>query len=454
MRSLDTFRRAGRSLRQAKIRTLLTSLAIGVGAFTIMLSLAAGEGARQYADSLISSNVDPDSLFIVKDESIVSGQAAQNGLREYDPDVGTAGRGGVSIVRLNQEDIKKLKSIEYIHDVRPIYQLSADYVTFGINKKKYSTPISVYNPDVISDSVAGEVLEKGEDLSPDSVVVPESFAKVLGVVPSQLVGTKVTIYVSRPADIPDQMEIQKIISTKGVGALAAFSSRTEEKFTFTIKAVVKPTTLSFSDTTAVQLQLNAANNVADYTTKDTTNYKKYFAATAKIQRPTTPDEAKSQLQKLGYYPQTAQDLQGFLFTIVNVLQGIVGGFGVIALLASVFGIINTQYISVLERTSQIGLMKALGMRGRDVSRLFRYEAAWIGLLGGVIGIVLAWTLGILANPWITKALDLGDGTSLLIFKWYQAVGLLAGLIIVAIAAGYFPSRKAAKLDPIAALRTE
>jgi putative ABC transport system permease protein len=60
-------------------------------------------------------------------------------------------------------------------------------------------------------------------------------------------------------------------------------------------------------------------------------------------------------------------------------------FGILALIASVFGIINTQYISVLERTREIGLMKALGMRGRHVSRLFQYEAAWIGFLGGTLG---------------------------------------------------------------------
>ena len=67
MRITDTIRRAGRSLRQAKARTLLTSLAIAVGSFTLTLALAAGEGSRQYADKIINSNIEPQMLMIAKD---------------------------------------------------------------------------------------------------------------------------------------------------------------------------------------------------------------------------------------------------------------------------------------------------------------------------------------------------------------------------------------------------
>jgi putative ABC transport system permease protein len=124
------------------------------------------------------------------------------------------------------------------------------------------------------------------------------------------------------------------------------------------------------------------------------------------------------------------------------------------LIASVFGIINTQYISVLERTREIGLMKALGMRGRSVSRLFEFEAAWIGFLGGIIGALIAVALGLALNPVITSALGLSEGTNLLIFNPVSVAIMIIILIIIAMVAGWFPARKAAKLDPIEALRTE
>ena len=102
---------------------------------------------------------------------------------------------------------------------------------------------------------------------------------------------------------------------------------------------------------------------------------------------------------------------------------------------------------------QIGLMKALGMRRRDVGRLFKFEAAWIGFLGGALGSGLALLAGTLANPWISDTLGIGD-SYLLIFQPWTFGAIIGGLMFVAVVSGIFPSRKAAKLDPIEALRTE
>ena len=165
------------------------------------------------------------------------------------------------------------------------------------------------------------------------------------------------------------------------------------------------------------------------------------------------DSVRNDLQSQGFSAQSVKDTQDFLNQIIGVLQGIVAAFGMIAVIASVFGIVNTMYISVLQRTREIGLMKALGMRKRDIGRLFRFEAAWIGFIGGLIGSIFAVAVGLSLNPWITKQLNLGN-SSLLIFEPQQIIILIILLMIISTLAGWLPSRKAAKLDPIEALRVE
>ena len=98
-------------------------------------------------------------------------------------------------------------------------------------------------------------------------------------------------------------------------------------------------------------------------------------------------------------------------------------------------------------------MKALGSRRKDIGKMFRYEAAWIGLLGGLIGVGLAYLVTLL-NPFITDLIGIEAGTELLQMDWLMSGLLIIGLMAVAVLSGWFPARKAAKLDPIEALRTE
>ncbi len=454
----DLIRRSARSLKSSKGRTVLTALAIAVGTFALTLTLAASNGATAFVNNIIADNFDPAELIVSADDSIF-GQGDTTKPREYDPSFGSITSGGgaaIQIKRITDADIEKLQKVEGVESVREDISVNLRYVTRE-GQKKFVATASQFNPSQKPDLLAGQLAQPFEG---KNVILPEGFLEPLGFTSAEAaVGKKITFAIPR-AVTPDQLRAQAAQgqlpqSNEQFAAQAEASTVSEE---FTVVAVSKkPTTAQPGTELYLFIPGAEAKRINDIATEGTENYRKYNFVYVKVQDGTNEDNlmaTQARIKDLGFQAQSVADTQEFLTNIIGVLQGIVAGFGAIAIIASVFGIINTMYISVLQRTREIGLMKALGMRKRDIGRLFRLEAAWIGFLGGAIGSVLAVVLGFALNPWITKQLELGDGNNLLIFKPLEIVGLVVILMIVSIFAGWLPSRKAAKLDPIEALRTE
>lgn len=455
MKTIDIVRRAGRSLRHAKIRTILTALAIGVGAFTLTLTLAASTGAKTFVEQIISDNFDPAELIVTKDEQVLGGSDTSKP-REYDPDFGaSASNAGAltQIKRLDQSDIEKLRATEGVELVREGVAVNLAYITRQ-DQKKFVGTIQAFSPSQNPETLAGEV---PKNLAEKQVLLPEGFLQSLGFKNAKdAIGQKVTIAVRKAID-PSEVAI---LLNQGANAADLPRLTTESLVTeeFSVVAVLKKAVTSQPGTELYMYTSNTeALRLSEISTRGTADFQKYPSVYVKVKN--GDDAAKleavqAKLKSMGYSTLSVEETQKFLLQFISVLQGIVAGFAFLAVIASVFGVINTQYISVLERTQQIGLMKALGMRRRDISRLFRFEAAWIGLLGGVLGSGLAFTLGTILNPWITKTIELGEGNKLLIFQPTPIILLILGLMLVAIFAGILPARKAGKLDPVEALRTE
>ncbi len=150
--------------------------------------------------------------------------------------------------------------------------------------------------------------------------------------------------------------------------------------------------------------------------------------------------------------QTSEQLLESFSNIFGIVQAVLVGIASISLLVGGIGIMNTMYTSVLERTKEIGTMKAVGAKNSDILLIFLFESGLLGLVGGAIGIGIGIGLGKGAEYIASMAL----GTNLLqaAFPWYLIVGALAFSFLTGTLSGILPAMQAAKLRPAEALRHE
>jgi ABC-type antimicrobial peptide transport system permease subunit len=140
-----------------------------------------------------------------------------------------------------------------------------------------------------------------------------------------------------------------------------------------------------------------------------------------------------------------------------IVQTMLASVGGLALLVASIGIANTMIMAVYERTKEIGILKAVGAAPGQIRLLFVVEASMIGLLGGVIGTVLGWLLGRGLNWLILRILEWQDmpmqGTFFVV-AWWLVAAALAFATLVGLLAGLYPAARAARLQPLDALRYE
>jgi putative ABC transport system permease protein len=167
------------------------------------------------------------------------------------------------------------------------------------------------------------------------------------------------------------------------------------------------------------------------------------------------DTLKDNLDSKDLKAVTIKDQQKIIFATIDAVVVILNIFGVVALTAASFGIINTLFMAVQERTKEIGLMKAVGMSKGKIFALFSIEATLLGLFGSLLGVGAASILGRIANNIATEGfLKDFEGLTLLSFRWQSITVIVLIITFIAFLAGTLPARKASKLDPIEALRYE
>lgn len=179
----------------------------------------------------------------------------------------------------------------------------------------------------------------------------------------------------------------------------------------------------------------------------------------------TTGSVDRQIREMGYATESAGNFLEELNNFFNIMRLVLGGVGGVALLIAAFGVANTMMMATLERTSEIGLMKAIGARDRDVLLIFLIEAALVGLAGGIVGCGAALFLQQQINDFVQQApagnnqLNLPfDPTSIsgdLMIIPVELLLFATGLAtVVGVLAGLIPALRAARMSPVDALKQE
>lgn len=209
------------------------------------------------------------------------------------------------------------------------------------------------------------------------------------------------------------------------------------------------TGIPFADQNAKDQQLLVLG--ADTTPTGINIYPKNFESKDKIKAYLDAYNTGKAIANQVVYSDMAEAITAMTGTLLDTVSYVLIGFAAISLLVSTIMIAIITYISVIERTKEIGILRAVGARKKDISRVFNAETLIIGLTAGSFGVGLTVLLSLPINAIISKLVDIDRIATL---NPIHAAMLILGSMALTLIAGFIPSKIAAKKDPVVALRTE
>ena len=190
---------------------------------------------------------------------------------------------------------------------------------------------------------------------------------------------------------------------------------------------------------------------ADTTPTGINIYPKDFESKDKIKEYLDAYNTGKPVDEQVIYSDMAEMITSMTGTLLSTVSAVLIGFAAISLLVSTIMIAIITYVSVIERTKEIGILRAVGARKKDISRVFNAETLIIGFAAGLFGVGLSYLISVPINMVVGRLVGLDSVAAL---NPVHAIILILGSMALTLIAGFIPSRMAAKKDPVEALRTE
>lgn len=406
MNFANLFRIALKALGNNKFRGFLTMLGIIIGVGSVITMLAIGQGSKKSIQSEISE-MGSNMIMIHPGEDM---------------------RGGV---RLSADDMRTLK-VKDFEDIRqecahislasPSVNSSGQAV-YGAN----NTPTSVYGVNEEFLDIRGYKVQDGDIFSEQDIKTAAKVCLVGKTVIDQLFtnGENPVGKVIRFGSIP--FRIVGVLESKGYNSMGMDQDNLIiTPYTTVMKRILAITYLQ-------EIVCSALSE--EYTDKAIEEVSSVLRRNHKLKESDDDDFNIRSQQELSSMMTSTSDMMSTLLAAVAGISLLVGGIG----------IMNIMYVSVTERTKEIGLRMSIGAKGRDILAQFLIEATLISITGGLLGVILG-----VAASYIVKAVL---SYPILIQPWSIVVSFLV-CTIIGIFFGWYPARKASNLDPIEAIRYE
>lgn len=425
MKTIDAAEYAYVNLKARRLRSWLTILGIVIGVASIVTLISLANGVNQQINNRLSG-LDDDVIQITPGGTRsmrVGGTFAFAG-GPMGPGHGPAMRGGFPggfgqeeqqpLTFNDAEELARLSGVAYA-DAR--VQMRGTATMKGRNA---SVSLTGVDPTAFR-AMSNTALAQGRDLGPS-----DRFSAVLGF----------RLYNNTFANqdlLNRQIQIT-INGTQYAFRVVGFLEQTSGSFSISDNAIYIPITTARTISSSSEPAQIFLKTQAGFATDD--------IAVQVEQR--LLDLHRKTVDNEDFTITTAATIQSTVSQVTDLLTLFLGGIAAISLLVGGIGVANTMFMSVLERTREIGVLKALGLRNGDITLLFLFEAAAIGLVGGVAGVLLSFGLSAILSALNVPTLITLDLVLLGLF-FSAIVGVVSGII---------PARNAARLEPVEALRYE
>lgn len=405
-------------VRFNKLRNFLITLGSAIGVFSVILFLGLGNGIKGYINDQVNQLANPKYPTVMKNVTDDSKATSTERLQETAQKMAT----DYKATTLSDKLLKKINNISHVNKVVKAYEFSNTSFSYG-KVKAQGVQMETWTP-----AISTSTIKAGNKPGNNEVVVDKTFAKKINSKNwKSVIGKKVTFSLNvvdsnnRPVVVTDTLKISGIVDGGQAGVIFSINYQTMKDKLEKAGAVTEPNMASISvdKTENVKGVVKKVNAIKD-------NGKRAFVSVS------------------------VGDILDTINTITSLASYVLAAIAGISLIVSAIMIIVTTYMSVSERTKEIGVLRALGARAKDVRKLFTSESLLIGMLSALAGVAAAYAGQFLMNT----ALH-----SLIKFNIVQISGgnvifAIVISLVIALVASFIPSRKAAKLNTIDALAAD